>query len=77
MGCKPSPQGGPSSTPACGDPRGPEPSILTRGLAGGRWASSGGPARETRGGEQVFCPSSEELMEAFAPRLAWSPGDRL
>ena len=40
--------------PACGDHRAPEPSILTRGLAGGRRASTRRPAGETRGGEQVF-----------------------
>lgn len=51
--------------------------MLARDLAGGRWASSGGLAGETWGDEQVFYPSSEKLMEAFAPRLAWSPGDRL
>lgn len=42
--------------PACGDHRGPEPSILTRGLAGGHQAGSRGPAGETRSGERVFYP---------------------
>ena len=51
--------------------------VLARDSAGGRRASSGGLAGETWGGEQVCYPSSEELMEASAPRLAWSPGDRL
>lgn len=69
---------GPPEFHAClRDHCGPEPTVLARDLAGGRWASSGGLAGKTWGGEQVFYPSSEELMEAFAPRLACSPGDRL